>query len=166
MTRMQKLSDTPTNKTHVSKGPGTHLVLTGHIHLVTEKLGKMHDSHGCWASQESHACLLGKRHSRAGLHPRHCLPAHTLLRGRPEHSPSPCRHPHSPGGPSSLPGLCRRRRNEARESLQQAGPNGTQTSGRPSWKCPFLPGRRDHGRRDLPRTLKGPGVGQTCLTPS
>lgn len=69
MTRMQRLSDTSTNKTHVSKGPGTHLVLTGHVHLVTEKLGKMHDSHGCWASQEAHACLLGKRHSRAGVPP-------------------------------------------------------------------------------------------------
>lgn len=29
----------------------------------------MHDSHGCWASQEAHTCLLGKRHPRAGVHP-------------------------------------------------------------------------------------------------
>lgn len=35
-----------------------HLVLAGHIHLVAKKLGEMHDSHGCWALQESHPCLL------------------------------------------------------------------------------------------------------------
>lgn len=33
--------------------------------------------------------------------------------GQAQHSPSPCRHPRSPGGPSSPPGPCRGRENEA-----------------------------------------------------
>lgn len=69
--------------TQVSEGPGTHLVLAGHIHLVAKKLGEMHDSHGCWALQESHPCLLGKRHPRAGVRSRHSLPAHVPLLSRP-----------------------------------------------------------------------------------
>lgn len=36
-----------------------------------------------------------------------------------------------------------------KENLEQAGPNCTQTSGRPSRKCPFLPGNGD-GRGEGP----------------
>lgn len=69
MAEMHRLSDTSTHGHVFQKGPGTHLVLAGHIHLVAEKLGEMHDSHGCWASQEAHPCLVGERHPRTGVHP-------------------------------------------------------------------------------------------------
>lgn len=79
---MQKLPDTSTHRHVFHKGPGTHLVLAGHVHLVAEKLCEVHDGHGCWASQEAHPCLLGERDPRAGVHPRHAPPARTPLLGR------------------------------------------------------------------------------------
>lgn len=111
-------------------------------------------------------CLLGKR--RLGSWgPPHALPQPIPAPGRPEHSPSPLSPSPFSKGPFFSSRLCRRRRNETRKNLESRqdltahkhleGPPGSALPPR-EW------GR--HGRRDLPRTLKGLGVGQTCLTPS
>ena len=35
-----------------------HLVFSGYIHFLANKLGDVHNSHGSWSSKEGHPCLL------------------------------------------------------------------------------------------------------------